>query len=79
MGNARSESVFLNLSFQVRVLTQRSKEHICRVWDAALSRIQRDAESQQSLSWNGSLAHVDNHIWFPLWVLLLDRQLEIIE
>ncbi|CAE6436414.1 unnamed protein product [Rhizoctonia solani] len=65
----------------VRILTQgqQPKEHICRVWDTALARIQRDAESQQSLSWNGSLAHADNHVWFPLWVLLLDRQLHIIE
>ncbi|KAF8708451.1 Urb2/Npa2 family, partial [Rhizoctonia solani] len=65
----------------VRVLTQsqRPKEHICRVWDAALARVQRDADSQQDLSWNGSLAHTENHVWFPLWVLLLDRQLHIIE
>ncbi|GAB1523895.1 hypothetical protein RhiTH_007046 [Rhizoctonia solani] len=65
----------------VRVLTQsqRPKEHICRVWDAALARVQRDADSQQDLSWNGSLAHTENHLWFPLWVLLLDRQLHIIE
>ncbi|CAE6493566.1 unnamed protein product [Rhizoctonia solani] len=65
----------------VRVLTQgqRSKEHICGVWGAALARIQRDAENQQDSSWNGSLAHTENHVWFPLWVLLLDRQLQIIE
>ncbi|KAL5640697.1 hypothetical protein ACGC1H_001247 [Rhizoctonia solani] len=65
----------------VRVLTQgqRSKEHICGVWGAALARIQCDAENQQDSSWNGSLAHTENHVWFPLWVLLLDRQLQIIE
>ncbi|KAF8761962.1 Urb2/Npa2 family [Rhizoctonia solani] len=44
----------------VRVLTQsqRPKEHICRVWDAALARVQRDADSQQDLSWNGSQLHI---------------------
>ncbi|CAE6500917.1 unnamed protein product [Rhizoctonia solani] len=65
----------------VRVLTQgqRSKEHICGVWGTALARVQRDAENQQDLSWNGSLAHTENHVWFPLWVLLLDRHLGIIE
>ncbi|KAJ1310810.1 hypothetical protein OPQ81_009330 [Rhizoctonia solani] len=65
----------------VRVLTQghRSKEHICGVWGTVLARLQRDAENQQGLSWNGSLAHIDNHVWFPLWVLLLDRQLQVIE
>ncbi|CAE6472618.1 unnamed protein product [Rhizoctonia solani] len=65
----------------VRVLTQgqRTKEHICGVWGAALARIHSDAENQQDSSWNGSLAHTENHVWFPLWVLLLDRQLRIIE
>ncbi|CAE6490687.1 unnamed protein product [Rhizoctonia solani] len=65
----------------VRVLTQgqRSKEHICGVWGAALARIQRDAENQQDSCWNGSLAHTESHVWFPLWVLLLDRHLQIIE
>ncbi|CAE6443957.1 unnamed protein product [Rhizoctonia solani] len=65
----------------IRVLTQgqRSKEHICGVWGAALARIQRDAENQQDSSWNGSLAHTENHVWFPLWVLLLDRQLQMID
>ncbi|KAH7330735.1 Urb2/Npa2 family-domain-containing protein [Rhizoctonia solani] len=65
----------------VRVLTQgqRTKEHICGVWGAALARIHGDAENQQDSSWNGSLAHTENHVWFPLWVLLLDRQLRIIE
>jgi hypothetical protein len=66
---------------QVRVLTQgqRSQEHIRHVWGLALARIQRDRVDRLSLTWNGSLAHLTNHAWFPLWFLLLDRQLQLIE
>ncbi|KAG9125447.1 hypothetical protein FRC07_007538 [Ceratobasidium sp. 392] len=65
----------------VRVLTlgQRPREHLCNIWTLALRRIQADSANQREGTWNGSLAYLDNHIWFPLWFLLLDRQLDVVE
>ncbi|KAG9087135.1 hypothetical protein FRC06_002720, partial [Ceratobasidium sp. 370] len=65
----------------VRVLTlgQRPQDHLRNVWSLALARLQADSASQRDATWNGSLAHLDKHVWFPLWFLLLDRQLDVIE
>ncbi|KAG8698053.1 hypothetical protein FRC08_006168, partial [Ceratobasidium sp. 394] len=65
----------------VRVLTlgQRPREHLRNVWSLALGRLQADSADQLDATWNGSLAHLDKHVWFPLWFLLLDRQLDVIE
>ncbi|KAG8709589.1 hypothetical protein FRC09_000584, partial [Ceratobasidium sp. 395] len=65
----------------MRVLTlgQRSREHLRDVWTHALGRIQADWPSQRDTEWNGSLAHLGGHIWFPLWLMLLDRQLDVVE
>lgn len=65
----------------VRVLTQgqRSSEHIRNIWNLALSRVQRDSADQQDKTWNGSLAHLEDHVWFPLLFLLFDRHLHLIE
>ncbi|KAG8743405.1 hypothetical protein FRC10_012070 [Ceratobasidium sp. 414] len=65
----------------VRVLTlgQRPQDHLRNVWSLALGRLQADCASQRDATWNGSLAHLDKHVWFPLWFLLLDRQLDVVE
>ncbi|KAG8709638.1 hypothetical protein FRC09_000558 [Ceratobasidium sp. 395] len=65
----------------VRVLTlgQRSREHLRDVWTHTLDRIQADWPSHREAEWNGSLAHLGGHSWFPLWLILLDRQLDVVE
>ncbi|QRW05760.1 hypothetical protein RhiLY_04759 [Ceratobasidium sp. AG-Ba] len=79
LGNPCTLAELVTETVRVSTQGQRPQDHIRKVWQFALARLDRDIVSQRNITWDGSLAHLDKDPWFPLWFLLLDKQLSVIE